>query len=145
MLASVSAAKRGDGTWTGVNLTWYGFLTATCYLLAVVLWLVLLASAGVGLGAAVRLVAAYLGTALVTQGWRACSETLRADHRGEEHSAPISAWRFWGLAGALPLLGVSPGVTHWPPSLGPAWGCWLDREWFSGSRGSVWRCLFTPA
>lgn len=45
-----------------------------------------------------RFVAALLFTVLVTQGWRAFSETLRADYRGEGR---LSAYQFMALSSAV--------------------------------------------
>ena len=47
--AAVPIRKDGDGSWTGVNLTWYGILTANAYLAATWLALVLMGSAGIPL------------------------------------------------------------------------------------------------
>ena len=49
--AAVPLEKRGDGSWSGINLTWYGILTANAYLAATLLALVLMGAAGVSLRA----------------------------------------------------------------------------------------------
>jgi prolipoprotein diacylglyceryltransferase len=49
--AAVPWRKHQDGSWSGVNLTWYGILTANAYLVATVLALVLMGAAGVSLKA----------------------------------------------------------------------------------------------
>jgi prolipoprotein diacylglyceryltransferase len=58
--ASVPLHKGGDGSWSGVNLTWYGILTANAYVVAVLLALVLMAAAGISLQAIVAVVALLL-------------------------------------------------------------------------------------
>ena len=47
--AAVPLQKGDDGSWAGVNLTWYGILTANAYLAASALALVLMGAAGIPL------------------------------------------------------------------------------------------------
>jgi hypothetical protein len=61
MLASVPLAKNADGSWRGLNLTWYGALSALAYALATAVAVVLLASVGMGLAGLVLMVAGMLG------------------------------------------------------------------------------------
>jgi prolipoprotein diacylglyceryltransferase len=49
--ATVPWRKHQDGSWSGINLTWYGILTANAYLVATALALVLMGAAGVSLKA----------------------------------------------------------------------------------------------
>ena len=58
--AAVPLRKGGDGSWAGVNLTWYGILTANAYLAATCLALVLMGAAGVSLQAVIAIVALLL-------------------------------------------------------------------------------------
>ena len=58
--AAVPLHKGGDGSWAGVNLTWYGILTANAYLAATFLALVLMGSAGISLRAVTATVALLL-------------------------------------------------------------------------------------
>jgi prolipoprotein diacylglyceryltransferase len=58
--AAVPVRKGGDGSWTGINLTWYGILTANAYLVATFLALVLMGAAGISLQAVVVMVALLL-------------------------------------------------------------------------------------
>jgi hypothetical protein len=46
ILATIPVFKERDGEWRGVNLTYYGFLSATAYVLSVLALLVLSAAAG---------------------------------------------------------------------------------------------------
>jgi hypothetical protein len=46
-VGSIPIQKNGDGTWRGINLTYYGFFNASAYLLAVTTVFVLLGAAGV--------------------------------------------------------------------------------------------------
>ena len=58
--AAVPTRKAGDGSWDGVNLTWYGILTANAYLVATFLALVLMGAAGISLQAVVAIVVLLL-------------------------------------------------------------------------------------
>lgn len=49
--AAIPVAKGTDGSWRGINLTWYGILTANAYLAAVFLALTLSGAAGIPLRA----------------------------------------------------------------------------------------------
>jgi len=49
ILAAIPVARESDGTWRGVNLTWYGFFCALGAAVAVAVTLFLAASAGLGL------------------------------------------------------------------------------------------------
>jgi len=61
MLASVPLAKNEDGTWRGLNLTWYGLLSALAYTLATATAIALLGSVGMGLTGLTLMVAGMLG------------------------------------------------------------------------------------
>ncbi|WDP90010.1 MAG: prolipoprotein diacylglyceryl transferase [Desulfobacter sp.] len=47
MVAALPMEKCGRGQWTGLNLTWYGLLSANAYTLGVVMAVVLAAAAGI--------------------------------------------------------------------------------------------------
>ena len=51
ILAVVPVRKEAAGSWAGVNLTWYGLLTANAYVMAVALLFVLLGAIRVPLAA----------------------------------------------------------------------------------------------
>lgn len=61
MLASVPVARNADGSWRGVNLTWYGALSALAYTLATAVAIVLLGSVGMGLSGLALMVGGMLG------------------------------------------------------------------------------------
>lgn len=46
-IATIPGYKRQDGSWTGINFTWYGLLTANAYLMAILILIVLLGSLGI--------------------------------------------------------------------------------------------------
>ena len=58
--AAVPLHKGNDGSWAGVNLTWYGILTANAYLVASSLALVLMGAAGIALWAVIAVVVLLL-------------------------------------------------------------------------------------
>lgn len=58
--AAVPLRKGQDGHWLGINLTWYGILTANAYVVAVFLALVLMGAAGISLQAIVAMVVLLL-------------------------------------------------------------------------------------
>ena len=60
MIAAVPLAKNGNGEWQGLNLTYYGFFSATASTFGVVLTIVLLSSVGMPLLAVASVVAAML-------------------------------------------------------------------------------------
>ncbi len=60
MIASVPLAKNGNGGWQGLNLTYYGFFSATASTFGVALVMVLLSSVGTPLVAAAAVIAAML-------------------------------------------------------------------------------------
>jgi hypothetical protein len=47
IVASVPALKNENGSWNGINFTWYGLLTANAYLVSVAVLLVLMGAVGV--------------------------------------------------------------------------------------------------
>ena len=47
IIASIPVFKTEQGEWSGVNLTWYGLLTANAYMVAVAVLLVLMGAVGV--------------------------------------------------------------------------------------------------
>lgn len=49
ILATVPIKALGDGQWQGLNLTWYGLLSANAYLVALTILLILLTAAGIEL------------------------------------------------------------------------------------------------
>ncbi len=64
MLAIVPMQKQDDDQWSGLNLTYYGFLVASSQLLAVVLLIILLGSVAIPLTGALLTVALLLAVCL---------------------------------------------------------------------------------
>jgi prolipoprotein diacylglyceryltransferase len=60
MAAAIPLLKEPSGRWRGVNLTWYGILTANAYVFAVAMLLVLLGSVGIASSMTIALTALLL-------------------------------------------------------------------------------------
>jgi hypothetical protein len=60
-LASVPVRKSSGDTWEGVNLTWYGLLSANAYAVAIGVLVVMMGSVGVSFAGTAVFVAAMLG------------------------------------------------------------------------------------
>jgi len=71
MLACLPVAPRAGGGWEGINLTYYGLLTANAYLAAVAMALILLGSVGIPLADMVTLVALLLLCCVPASHWMA--------------------------------------------------------------------------
>jgi len=56
VFASIPSYKTGDSMWHGVNITFYGLLTATGYTLAVTLFIIMMTSAGITLTSLVLII-----------------------------------------------------------------------------------------
>jgi hypothetical protein len=59
-LASRPSIRHGADAWLGINLTFYGFFSATAYAASAALLIVLFGSAGVPLAGALAMIAAVL-------------------------------------------------------------------------------------
>jgi hypothetical protein len=68
-LASVPAAKLDGGRWEGLNLTYYGVLSATGYTLGVTLFFVLMSSIGVSLAGSGGVMVLLLGVCMPASQW----------------------------------------------------------------------------
>src|ERR1700722_1517615 len=60
MLAAIPAAKAADGSWRGVNRTFYGFFSATGTAFGLAILLLLLASVGIPASIAILLALSML-------------------------------------------------------------------------------------
>ncbi len=61
IMAAVPLHKGENGRWIGMNLTWYGFFSASAYVFAAAVYFMLTISVGVSIGAAGALLVAVLG------------------------------------------------------------------------------------
>ena len=108
-----SADETGsERVWSGVNLTWYGFFSATAYLLAAALFLVLMGASGSSLSYSLLLIGAVLGVAipasrLVAQWVEGKKETFSIG--GAVFVAILLAPIFVVL---MPLVGIDSGAEN---------------------------------
>ncbi len=69
IFATIPLRLESDGLWRGLNLTWYGALTALAFILAIALLIVLTGSVGLALPAVLVLSAFIVVTSLVASRW----------------------------------------------------------------------------
>jgi len=69
VLASVPRTKQTDGSWQGVNFTYYGLLTANAYALSIFVYLLLTSSIHVPIGAAVLVLLISLFICVPASRW----------------------------------------------------------------------------
>ena len=67
--ASCPVKKNEDGTWKGVNYTFYGFFSATGYCLAVLFYVFMMSSIGIGLFEIFMVTALVLGICMPSSSW----------------------------------------------------------------------------
>lgn len=91
MIAAVPVSKDSDGTWQGLNLTFYGFFSASATVFGVFLSLLLLASLRMSLGVLLVLVAGVLGFCVPA------SRTIAALVEGKKNTFTIAGAAFMGV------------------------------------------------
>jgi hypothetical protein len=69
ILFSIPIKKAADGTWNGLNFTWYGFIIACSYSSSVALYLILMSSIGVGVKVAIICVTPLLFITAIASKW----------------------------------------------------------------------------
>lgn len=91
MLASVPLVKNADGSWRGLNLTWYGVFNAVSYALATATALILLGSVGSGLAALGLIVCGVLGVCVPA------SKSIARIVEGKRNTLSVGAASFVGI------------------------------------------------
>lgn len=94
MLATLPVQPLGNGQWQGLNLTWYGLLTANAYLVALTMLIILLGAAGIELNG-VMLVAVFL-LALCVPASRLVARMVE----GKAHTFTVGGAVFVGIVAA---------------------------------------------
>lgn len=97
IMACLPRRRRADGSWEGLNLTWYGFFIANAQALAGALFLLLMASVGVAWQSAAGLLIALSALCLAGSRWLARVVEKKA------HTFTVGGASFLGLL-AAPLL-----------------------------------------
>ncbi|MDT8441926.1 MAG: prolipoprotein diacylglyceryl transferase [Desulfuromonadales bacterium] len=100
LAALPTARDPRDEHWCGINLTWYGFLSANAYLLAIMLFLVLTAAAGVPLEATLLFCGGLL--ALCVPASRLVARLIEK----KAHTFTVGGAVFIGLLAAPWLMGL---------------------------------------
>ena len=110
MLATLPIRPLGNGQWQGINLTWYGLLTANAYLVALTLLIILLGAARVPLSGV--LLVAVLLLALCVPASRLVARLVE----GKSHTFTVGGAVFVGILAApwLVLLAGRLSGAHLP-------------------------------
>jgi len=106
VLAAVPVQLQNDGQWQGVNFTYYGFLTANAYVMAIVMLLVLLQSIGVALGTLLVLACALLCACVPA------SRIVATMVEGKAHTFTVGGAVFVGIIIAPLLITIINTVTE---------------------------------
>jgi prolipoprotein diacylglyceryltransferase len=112
ILATLPLRRNADGSWQGLNLTWYGLLTANAYLAAVALLLVLLGALAVPLTGVLLVAALLLGLCVPA------SRLVARIVEGKAHTFTVGGAVFVGLLAApwiIFLVNTLVGATQVPP------------------------------
>lgn len=91
MLASVPLSKNADGSWQGLNLTWYGVFNAISYTLATMTALLLLGSMGVNFWGLCCIVVGVLGICAPA------SKIIAGIVEGKRNTLSVGAASFVGI------------------------------------------------
>jgi len=94
ILACLPGRKDEGGIWSGVNLTYYGFFNALAYVLAVALFLMMIGSLGITLGAALSVILPLL--VLCMQASRILARLVE----NKPHTFSVGAASFVGIVAA---------------------------------------------
>lgn len=107
MFASIPVRKTIDGKWHGINLTYYGLLSANAYLLAALLFFLLMGSIGIPLPASLTIIAVILSI---------CAPASRLIARIVEkksHTFTVGGASFVGILLAPWCVGLISAIADW--------------------------------
>lgn len=90
-VASIPLHKHSDGHWIGLNLTFYGVLTAISYVVSIAAMIVMAGAVGVGLGVLLPLVAVSLALIVPSSRWMA--QLIE----GKQHTFTVAGAVFVGV------------------------------------------------
>lgn len=93
-IATIPVAQQGNGQWHGLNLTWYGALTANAYVAAVLIIFVLLGAAGIPLAGTFLMVIALLVLCVPA------SRVIARIVEGKAHTFTVGGASFVGVVAA---------------------------------------------
>nr|WP_320116165.1 prolipoprotein diacylglyceryl transferase family protein [uncultured Desulfuromonas sp.] len=111
MLAAVPVKTEGTGSWQGVNLTWYGLLTANAYVMALLMLIVLLRSVAIDLAPLLILAILLLGICVPASRW------VAKVVEGKAHTFTVGGAVFVGIVVApwlIALINLTSDVPRLP-------------------------------
>lgn len=104
MLATVPIRPLDNGQWLGINLTWYGLLTANAYLAGIFILMVLLGAAQVPLPGVMLLASALLAICVPA------SRLIARIIEGKAHTFTVGGAVFVGIVAAPWIIRL---INHW--------------------------------
>lgn len=113
MIAALPLGREPDGRWSGMNLTWYGFFSATAYAAAVTMLLVLSQAVGIRASAVLLLVVVVLAVCVPA------SRLVARIVEGKRHTFTVAGAFFVGL------IITTPAILLINTICGPQWGLTL--------------------
>lgn len=113
ILAAVPLRKQAGGSWSGLNLTWYGFFSACAYVMAAAVYLVLTAAVGVPRTAALALLAVTL--LLCAPAAKILARLIE----GKSFTFTVGGASFVGILAAPFLVRGVEAVSGWPMPVFP--------------------------
>lgn len=111
ILATLPVRRNSNGEWQGLNLTWYGLLTANAYLVAVAMLVLLLGTIGIPLGVILLTATCLLAVCVPA------SKLVARIVEGKAHTFTVGGAVFVGLLAApwlIEILNRLPGTTRLP-------------------------------
>jgi len=105
-MAAVPKKKDGDGSWMGINLTYYGFFTANAYVAALALFLALMGSVGVPVPVSIVFGVTLIGVCMPA------SRLIARIVEGKAHTFTVGGASFAGLIlapAAIALVNLGAG------------------------------------
>jgi len=94
VIGCLLSEKEADGAWKGLNLTYYGFFNATAYLLAAVLFFILMGSLSVPVAGALAIITAILAICMPA------SKLIASWVEGKANTFTVGGASFVGLIAA---------------------------------------------
>ncbi len=104
MIAAIPLEREVGGSWSGLNLTWYGALSATAYLIAATVFLLLMAGVGVPLFLAAALTVGILAVCVPA------SRLIALVVEKKAHTFTVGGASFAGLLLIYPLILLINGM-----------------------------------
>jgi prolipoprotein diacylglyceryltransferase len=108
ILAAVPVHKDAGGHWSGLNLTWYGFFSASAYVLAAAVYLLLTASVGIPQPGAITVLAVMLLICAPS------AKILARMIEGKSFTFTVGGAAFTGILAAPFVTRLGEAFSGWP-------------------------------